>query len=733
VSFLLKTVLGIAAIEAVLLFLLVFSSNQALSSSLGSEVAKRAETTLDLLDAATHDAILSSDLATLDSVADLAIDIPDVVHARILGTGGQVLAEAADPDYTPGPTVTVVDALDSGTGYHMESREIRVGGVRHATIEVHFSTASELAAREDLQRKNLLIAASELILVALFSLLLGSYLTRELKKLSDASTAVAAGELGVEVPVRGSDEIAETIRSFNRMSRNLLQSQQRQQESEARLSAVLDGLRDGVCLLDADSRVAYMNPQASIYLETIQPGWDESAPLTHLGRHALAPLFAQGFARESIDIEIEGIDRWFDLLIFQGQRSSESRPEWILTLRDVTEQRLRDDHARRGEQLAMVGQLAAGIAHDFNNILSIIYGVADLNMLEPESLPENLRKDFETIRAQSQRASELVRRILDFGRSEGGETESLALEPALRSIVGLMERTLPDSVELQCELEGPEHGVLFDAGALEQVVANLILNAADAMPDGGRITLRVTTRHGYGVRAAGRQDAMERWTCLEVEDQGEGIPAAHLARIFEPFFTTKPKSKGTGLGLAQVFGIMHQHHGDVEVESQPGRGSRFTLFFEPSDTEDREVITSGVRRPQAASAGAAACILVVEDQAPLLRTLRTMLGNLGYEVLTAESGTEALEVHAAHRDEIDLILTDAVMPRMDGFELIARLRATGCEVPIVLMSGYFPREAVDMAALGSSLDGFLQKPVGLEELSRMMRRALQQRPEPPGT
>jgi two-component system response regulator MprA len=110
-----------------------------------------------------------------------------------------------------------------------------------------------------------------------------------------------------------------------------------------------------------------------------------------------------------------------------------------------------------------------------------------------------------------------------------------------------------------------------------------------------------------------------------------------------------------------------------------------------------------------------------------------MLGNLGYEVLTAESGTEALEVHAAHRDEIDLILTDAVMPRMDGFELIARLRATGCEVPIVLMSGYFPREAVDMAALGSSLDGFLQKPVGLEELSRMMRRALQQRPEPPGT
>jgi two-component system cell cycle sensor histidine kinase/response regulator CckA len=726
VSFLLKTVLGIAAIEAVLLFLLVFGSNQALSSSLGEQLTKRAETTLDLVDAAANDAILSSDLATLSAVADLAIDIPDVVHTRILGAGGQVLAEATDPDHVPGPTVSVADAAGLEAAYLSATKDVLVGGARHATIEVLFSTAAEVAARRSLQRKNVLIAASELVLVALFSILLGTYLTRELKKLTDASSAVAAGELGVEVPVRGSDEIAETIRSFNRMSRNLLVSQQRQQESEARLAAVLDGLRDGVCLLDAESRVAYMNPQALIYLETIAPGWSADAPLTHLGRHALAPLLERGFCHETIDVEVEGIERWFDLLIFQGQRSSESRPEWILTLRDVTEQRLREDRDRRGEQLTLIGQMAAGIAHDFNNILSIILGVADLNLLEPESLPADLRRDFETVRDQSQRASTLVRRILDFGRSEGRETSTLALEPAVGSIVELMRRTAPEGVEIEFEPAAPEHPVLFDAGALEQVVANLVLNAIDAMPGGGRITLRVSSRDGYGLRAAGRQDAFEQWVCLEVEDEGEGIPPANLERIFEPFFTTKSRSKGTGLGLAQVFGIMHQHHGDVEVQSEPGRGTRFTLFFQPAGPEDREVVTSGERRPHPAQpARDAACILVVEDQAPLLGTLKTMLENLGYRVLAAGGGEQGLDLYARHEGEIDLVLTDAVMPGMGGFELITRLRAAGCERPIVLMSGYFPREAVDMAALGASLDGFLQKPVGLDELTRMMRRTLE--------
>jgi signal transduction histidine kinase/ActR/RegA family two-component response regulator len=724
VSFLLKTVLGVAAIEAVLLFLLVFSSNQALSSSLGSEMDKRAKTTLALLDATARDAILSEDLATLRDVAKLTVDVPDVVYAKITGPDGEVLAEAGMADLPPQASLATLDETVDGADYYSAETRVEEADVHYATLEVGFSMAMALAARQELQRKNVLIAVSELALVALFSILLGSYLTRELKKLTDASSAVAAGELGVEVPVKGSDEIAATIRSFNRMSRNLLESQQRQNESEARLAAVLDGLRDGVFLLDEKSRVMFLNPQARIYIEAISPDWEADAPLTHLGRHALATFFEHGFCRETIDIELEGLTRWFDFSIFQGQRFSASRPEWILTLRDVTAQRLREERDRKGEQLAIVGQLAAGIAHDFNNILSIIFGVADLNLLHKQSLPEDLGRDFETIREQSKRASALVRQILDFGRSEGREVGELDLCVALRSIVGLLSRTLPQSIELVCEFAPSGTLVEFDAGALEQVVANLILNAADAMPDGGKITLRVTTRVGYQLRAAARPDAFERWVCLEIVDEGEGIPAGNLNRIFEPFFTTKAKSKGTGLGLAQVFGIMHQHHGDVEVDSEPGRGSTFTVFLSPAESSEDSVVTARKGKSERSDVDNAACVLVVEDQAALLKTLTVMLESLGYVVLTADGGAQGLEAYKAQKDAIDLILTDAVMPEIDGLELISRLRGLGCELPIVLMSGYFPREAVDLAALGSALDGFLQKPVGLEELRTMMRDTL---------
>lgn len=732
-SFLLKTILGVAAIETALLMLLVVSSNQALTTSLEEEMDKRAETTLSLLDASFRDAILSSDLATLESVAGLVVDIPDVVYVRISGPSGEILAESSSPAHEDAHQVSGPEHHAGQSSFHVAKRQVVVAGVSYATMEVHFSLDSAFAAREELQRTNLSIALSELLLVALFSSVLGFYLTRELEKLREASSAVTRGELGVEIPVKGSDEIAETIRSFNRMSRTLMTSKLEQEASEERLSSVLDGLRDGVCLLDEDQRVRFLNNQARIYLEALSPEWSEERPLAQLGDQSISSLLDCGYWRGHIEVEIEGLATWFDVSIIEVAHASPHRTrgdEWILTLQDVTEQKFRRERDQQSEKLATAGQLAAGIAHDFNNVLGTISAVADLYTLRDDDLPAEIKGDFETIKSQTQRASELVRQILDFGRHEQGPANALNLDVALRTITDLLRRTLPENVALSCEVDEEDLSADFDDGAFEQIVTNLVLNAADAMPEGGAITFKLSTRSGRGLRKLANPETHERWVCLEVEDDGQGIPTAHVGRIFDPFFTTKARSKGTGLGLAQVLRIVHEQGGDVEVESVPGRGTKFTLFLRADDPNvdlvpARREKPSMVEARQSADAGAnAPKVLVVDDQITLLKTLEAMLENLGCEVLPAQSGAEALEIYESNRDAIDLVLTDAVMPGMDGFALISRIRASGSNVAIVVMSGHFLRDNLDVESVEADLDGFLKKPFGLADLRRTLGEVL---------
>ncbi len=725
-SFLLKTILGVAAIEMALLMLLVVSSNRALTTSLEEEMEKRAETTLGLLDASFRDAILSSDLATLESVAKLVIDIPDVVYVRISGSEDEVLVESGSTEHRAEQTAP--DDIDGD--FHIATREVRVAGISYANLEVHMSMAAALAARADLQRTNLLIAVSELFLVALFSSALGFYLTRELQKLRTASSAVAAGELGVEIPVKGSDEIAETIRSFNRMSAALRLSKQDQEASEERLISVLDGLRDGVCLVDQQHRVRFLNNQARIYLDALAPGWKEEMRLDRLGEQRFSELLEWGYWRGSVDVEIEGLATWFDISVFEVAHASREEiqsQEWILTIQDVTEQRFREERDRQGEKLATVGQLAAGIAHDFNNVLGTITAVTDLYLIRPQSLPQEIQDDFETIRAQTKRASDLVKQILNFGRPEPVSSSELNLRFALGSIAELLGRTLPKTIDLSWDSGNDEVSVSFDDGAFEQVITNLILNAADAMPDGGTIQVRLSVRSGLQLRKSADPGRFERWACVEIEDDGEGISPAHLGRIFEPFFTTKERSKGTGLGLAQVLRIVHGQGGEIEVESQIGRGTKFTLFLQ-MDEPNQDLVPA--RRGESLNRSGQESedpkknrVLVVDDQPALLQTLEAMLENLGYSVLTAHDGAEAISIYDAHEEEIGLVLTDTVMPSIDGFELIARLREAGSRAGIILMSGHFSRNEVDIASVEAELSGFLRKPFGLAELRDALERA----------
>jgi len=369
----------------------------------------------------------------------------------------------------------------------------------------------------------------------------------------------------------------------------------------------------------------------------------------------------------------------------------------------------------QAQKLQAVGQLAGGIAHDFNNLLTAVIGYCEL--LEPHVAadPAGSSHLHEAL-AAGERARALVDQILTFSRGRVSNTRSCDLNQVVSDMSGLLHRLIPSGIELRMALADDIGNVRAEPSQLEQVVLNLVVNARDAMPDGG--LLRVSTSDveldaaaatAAGVRAG-------RYTLLTVEDDGTGIDATTAARLFEPFFTTKPPGKGTGLGLSTVYGIVTGAGGQILVESQPGRGSRFLVHLPvaPSDVPARPA--APVRIPvQAMAADGGATILVVEDQAAVRSLVIEILQQRGHVVLQAANGLEAREVAAAHGGGVDLLITDVVMPQLGGPELAALLRANWPHLRVLYMSGYSARP--ELLSHDASA-AFLAKPFGAADLVR---------------
>ncbi|MDX1664368.1 MAG: ATP-binding protein [Candidatus Promineifilaceae bacterium] len=369
------------------------------------------------------------------------------------------------------------------------------------------------------------------------------------------------------------------------------------------------------------------------------------------------------------------------------------------------------------DRLATVGRLATGIAHDFNNIMSIISLYSGLLEHQPEHPQRN--HFLSIINQQANHASRLISQILDYSRKSQSE-KSLAEESMLdlngflEETVSLLRRTLPEQIDVVLSRDVPAVLVEIDPTRLQQVVINLVLNARDAMAEGGKLTIRLSEfvlQPDVQPPVAGM--AAGRWLQLEVVDSGVGISSEILPHIFEPFFTTKSAGKGTGLGLAQVKDIIERVGGRVGVESQPGEGATFSVYLPAVDSDAR--IKSGASAQTAAS-GREKTILIVEDNAETLAALAEATRELGYDVLTAARGAEALQHFETKGDQIDLLLTDAVMPDLDGIELCRRLRQKCGALPCLVMSGYtFGTEQRQMLeALGAT---WLQKPFSLETLA----------------
>jgi signal transduction histidine kinase/ActR/RegA family two-component response regulator len=381
---------------------------------------------------------------------------------------------------------------------------------------------------------------------------------------------------------------------------------------------------------------------------------------------------------------------------------------------DVTDQYRLEQQLRQAQKLEAVGRLAGGIAHDFNNVLTVIQSYAEVLAFELGE-EDRSREEVEAIRAAADRAAALARQLLAFSRRDVIITRDVDVRDVVRSLELILRRLVSQGVELTLSFADEPLIVRIDAGQLEQVVMNLTINAVDAMPDGGRLTVAIE-------RAAGPNGGPPR-ARIRVEDTGTGMSTEVQERLFEPFFTTKPAGRGTGLGLATTYAIVHEAGGEITLESRPGAGTRFDIWLPLSSATEADALRrlSPVRGTP--TARGTEVILLAEDEPAIRTALSRILRSSGYRVIEASNGGEALRLAATESGPIDLLLTDVMMPGIGGKELVRRLREHRPSTRVILMSGY--TDDADLRAdLGSARFTFLQKPFAARQVVAAVRDAL---------
>ncbi len=367
-----------------------------------------------------------------------------------------------------------------------------------------------------------------------------------------------------------------------------------------------------------------------------------------------------------------------------------------------------------------IGQLAGGIAHDFNNLLVPIVGYAELGMMA--TLPDNkIYTHFEQIKGAGERAASLTRQILAFSRQQVLEMKIINLNQVIIEFEGMIRRLIGENIILKTHLTDGVLALKADKGQLEQVLLNLVINARDAMPDSGQLTIETATimlDESYTARHVEAQPGPH--VLLAVSDTGHGMDAATQQRVFEPFFTTKSREKGTGLGLATVFGIVKQHGGNIWVYSEPGRGTTFKIYLPAIESL---TTTAKSEEPSGELIAGTETIMVVEDEDSVRELVCSTLQEVGYNVLTTADPTEGLKLASMHQEHIHLLLTDVIMPYMNGRELFQQIATVRPDMKVLYMSGYTNDAIVHHGVLDEEI-AFLQKPFTIHSLLQKVRAVL---------
>ncbi len=490
---------------------------------------------------------------------------------------------------------------------------------------------------------------------------------------------------------------------------------------------VLASMNEGILEINREGRIVYANAAAMEitklaeehllslrFLELFQEDARESvaAYLMELGDSDAGP--------SSTGIEIKLGDKELELRVYPIQDDGKTS---IVLLMDITERKRFEDQLRRSQRLESIGTLAAGVAHDFNNLLTVIRGNTDIITMDLQQTHPHYERLQEILR-QVQSAKRLTGQLLGYARKGRFEVRLLDLNQLIRETVETFGRTRKE-ISIHMQLDPELEAFEGDAGQIEQLVLNLLLNAGDAMP--GQGTLDIETRNLNHQEISGNVFTPKEgsYVMISVHDTGIGMDPVIRERIFEPFFTTKQMGRGTGLGLASVYGAVKGHGGYIDVESEVGKGTIFRIYLPVRDagsiSEPADGFQETVQSPEPQNRGT---VLLVDDEQAVLKVATEILRKLRFEVLAADSGREALRLYRRNHKDVVLVILDIVMPGMGGSEVFQQLRQLEPEVKVLLCSGYSIQGEADRL-IGIGANGFIQKPFSLRSLEQSINDVLQ--------
>ena len=400
----------------------------------------------------------------------------------------------------------------------------------------------------------------------------------------------------------------------------------------------------------------------------------------------------------------------------------------VVVSRDITELRAQEkereqlqQQLRQAQKMEDIGTLTSGVAHDFNNILAIILGYA--TMLETNRIPsDGLPKAYANIRMATERGTALVKQLMAFARRTDINILPLSINQIINDLTTILNATFPKTIPIQTSLDPDLPAVVADSGQIHQALLNICVNARDAMPHGGVLRISTSVADKNIITSLGLQEVPDKYALIEISDTGIGMDKKTKSRIFEPFFTTKEPGKGTGLGLSVVYGVVRAHEGLVEVQSQPGKGTTFSIFL-PSETTTQERAEA---TPQAKDLGlprGSETILVVEDEVMLLGLVKSLLASSGYTVLTAASGREAVETYRNHAKNVAVVISDLGLPELNGWDAFIRMRELNPKITAIFATGFI-EEQVKKEMLQMGVYAVIDKPYIPTQLLRVLRAAI---------